>query len=308
MTLTVQDNYFILNGTNNGTESVFQLSNYITPFKTNANTKLKAFQISGTASGSLTNTLFRTYSNWGNQVNVNFTRTTMSSYSAELTYNNCMLALAGGTYTDYKIGIMVADNLTSDDTFEPYQEPKTYQLSLGEYEFAKIGNYRDYIWTDRSTGKWYKKNVINKKVLNGTESYSSMGWTDKSAYRTTITDLKQTTSASESSFLICDYFIAYSQNGLFATDNNGISNRVGQSEIILRNDNWANSSALITWLSTNLPKLYYVLVTPTDIEITGTLADQLEQFYYSQSFTGTTIITSNGDLPLIIKVRGLKGE
>ena len=173
VTLTVKDNYFILNGTNNGTESVFQLSNYITPFNTNANTKLKAFQISGTASGSLVNTFFRTYSNWGNQVNVNFTQTTIANYSNELTYNNCMLALAGGTYTDYKIGIMVADNLTSDDTFENYITPITKTLNLGNIELAEIGNYRDYILTDRSTGKWYKHSAIDKIVSYNGETIST---------------------------------------------------------------------------------------------------------------------------------------
>ena len=30
--------------------------------------------------------------------------------------------------------------------------------------------------------------------------------------------------------------------------------------------------------------------------------------YNSHSLNGTTIITSNGDLPMIIKCRGLKGE
>ena len=44
------------------------------------------------------------------------------------------------------------------------------------------------------------------------------------------------------------------------------------------------------------------------MEITTTLKDQIKALYYSHSFTGTTIIEINGQLPLIIKVRALKGE
>ena len=51
------------------------------------------------------------------------------------------------------------------------------------------------------------------------------------------------------------------------------------------------------------------LATATDTEITDTsLINQLEAWYNAHSNNGTTIITSNGNLPMIIKVRGLKGE
>lgn len=298
VTLTVQDNYLILNGTNNGTESVFQLSNYITPFKTNSNTKLKAFQISGTASGSLVNTFFRTYSNWGNQVNVNFTQTTISSYSAELTYNNFMLALAGGTYTDYKIGIMVADNITSNDIFEPYQTPQTYQLSLGEYEFAKIGNYVDTIEYDVENDKVYKNVAIKKLVLDGSETITN----DYTAF-----DIPLPNRAVLGEGAYCNYYIYDSRSSGMATLDN-YTFAFQAVKVFIQNKDFSSVDSFKSWLSTNKPIIYYPLYTAQKEEITGTLKDQIKALYYSHSFTGTTIIEIDGQLPLIIKVRALKGE
>ena len=305
VTLTVQDNYLILNGTNNGTESVFQLSNYITPFKTNANTKLKAFQISGTASGSLTNTFFRTYSNWSNQVNVNFTQTAISNYSAELTYNICMLALAGGTYTDYKIGIMVADNLTSDDIFEPYKEPKTYQLSLGEYEL-----YKDGFISIEDDG-WYVNNYYREIEADDTLTWSMDSNESWAGNRFTCQNLPSLGVTTQTTFT--EAFSNYAKIGKTSDYTSNLN------VFILRYINNRNRidcifdlesvEELKSILANNPMKILFKGTELIKTPITDTtLIEQLNNWYNSQSFTGTTIITSNGDLPLILKVRALKGE
>ena len=71
---------------------------------------------------------------------------------------------------------------------------------------------------------------------------------------------------------------------------------------------WLNSENVETYLANNITFMYYTLITPVKREITGTLKDQIKALYNSQSFTGTTIIEIDGQLPLIIKVRALKGE
>jgi hypothetical protein len=55
--------------------------------------------------------------------------------------------------------------------------------------------------------------------------------------------------------------------------------------------------------------LLYSLKAPTKAEITDTtLIEQLDNIYNSMSYNGTTNIEVVGNLPMIIKVRALKGE
>ena len=46
-------------------------------------------------------------------------------------------------------------------------ESQTLPLNLGTIELNKIGTYQDYIY--KNNGKWYKKENIGIKILNGTE-------------------------------------------------------------------------------------------------------------------------------------------
>ena len=56
-----------------------------------------------------------------------------------------------------------------------------------------------------------------------------------------------------------------------------------------------------TWLSTHNTTVYYVLATPTYTQITGTLAEQLENLYNAMSKNGQTNISQvNNDLGFIL--------
>lgn len=176
----------------------------------------------------------------------------------------------------------------------------TTEIDLGEYEFARIGDYKDYIWTDRSTGKWYKHKAINKNSLP------------------TISSIKSTTIFGETK-----NYIQVKFNDMVRTttqDYNFYSNKFGKANgipndytaydiytdfIIIVNDQDTVESVNEKFLNTDI---YYRLATPIDTEIIDTtLINQLEDIYNIQSVNGTTIITSNGDLPLVLKVRALKG-
>ena len=202
--------------------------------------------------------------------------------------------------------------------FIPYEET-TKQLSLGDIELAKIPNtnYRDYFVTDRSTGKWYVHKAIGKTIIDGTKG----NWSKPSTNRFNLDDLPNDYKKQNGQVLcISNLYIAYAQcltngdfNNLVANVNYGIdlssSTNATTFTLRIKDTNFDVASDYKTWLGTHNLILYYVLATATDTEITDTtLINQLENLYNSHSFTGTTIIEIDGQLPLIIKVRALKGE
>lgn len=65
---------------------------------------------------------------------------------------------------------------------------------------------------------------------------------------------------------------------------------------------------LKTFLDNNNVYAYAPLKEALKEEITGTLKDQIKELYNLMSYTGTTILEVDGDLPMIIKARALKGE
>ena len=150
-----------------------------------------------------------------------------------------ILAKANAVVNQTNGYLMIEKGSTATD-YEPYITPITQQLSLGEYEFARIGNYVDTIEYDVDNDKVYKNKNVKKIASYNGETIST------------------------------DYISTTGQLTTGAT-------------------------------------IYYG-ITEVKEEITGTLATQIKALYNSQSFTGTTIITSNGELPLVLKVRALKGE
>lgn len=186
-------------------------------------------------------------------------------------------------------------------TYEPYQTPQTYQLSLGEYEFAKIGNYVDTIEYDVDEDKVYKNENIGKVNLK------DISWTydaiAKRIYGAIGNGFIPQASGSELAYLVCTHYSVKPFDTFYgATTQTGIANGNGSANISLRNANYTSRQEYINEFTNNNEKLYYAK-TSQDIEITTTLKDQIKALYNSHSFTGTTIIEIDGQLPLIIKVR-----
>lgn len=210
----------------------------------------------------------------------------------------------GGTsrvYTSFKTNVQLVKGTERDDNYEPYHTPRTYQFSLGDHKFYAIGDYKDYIWTDRSTKKWYIHKVINKVVFTGASSES---WEFQSTYTGFFTHSYAV--ATGYSPAKSNYFIN-SEDTVWVDERFGFNSN-GATLWIRDTSNFSSLSDFTTWLATHNLEIYYALATLTETEITGTLAEQLEEWWNGQSLDGTTIIESNGDLPMIIKVRALKGE
>ena len=197
--------------------------------------------------------------------------------------------------------------------YEPYQTPKTYQLSLGEYEFAKTSIPDELIY-NIDNDKVYKNEKIGKVALKSTlgwiQAPSSIvdGTTRFYCNKSDVANLQ----ATQTKDVLSNAFIPLTWNEIYlgdTTTKNAISdysqeNAVANRIVIRIDSNYASSvSELNTFLDNNDFYAYYLKDKPTLKEITGTLKDQIKALYNSHSFTGTTIIEINGQLPLIIKVR-----
>ena len=187
--------------------------------------------------------------------------------------------------------------------YEPYQTPQTYQLSLGEYEFAKIGNYVDTIEYDVDEDKVYKNENVNEHIFTENENISLQSINSYGIANFFIPH----SLGGVSALALCNYFslqtsgISVTQEEGFLWQHNGVYFRIKSSTA-------SDVSSFKTWLGSHSVKVEYALAETSREEITGTLKDQIKALYNSHSFTGTTIIEIDGQLPLIIKVRALKGE
>lgn len=218
-------------------------------------------------------------------------------------------SLGGSGTVDYT-NVQLEEGSTAT-TYEPYQTPQTYQLSLGEYEFAKIGNYRDYIWTDRETGKWYIHKELIKLQLTSSLNWSGLFVSQINLYRVDTNDFANIIKyqSSSSQFGLCNRYInswndtmVYLSAGHFAVFTDG--------KIYITTQFTTNNMAVWKdFLDNNDVYVVVPLATPTDTEITDTtFIEQAEEIYNIMSLNGTTIIEIDGNLPMIIKVRALKGE
>ena len=157
------------------------------------------------------------------------------------------------------------------------------------------------------SGKWYRKNVIGKIVLDENASISKSS-TD-SQYNVNRYHFSASGKLDSSRNLIKSNY--FNVNGSSSVYNSNISLMFGggsseTNRIYFQFDSsytdMDTTEKVQTWLSTHNTIVYYVLATATDTEITYTpLINQLNAILEAQSKSGTTNITQvNNDLPFII--------
>ena len=201
---------------------------------------------------------------------------------------------------------------TTATTYEPYHTPITYPISLGSNKFYKIGDYADELLYDVDEDRVYKNEKIYEVVLNGTETWAK----SNNAFYLGDTAFNELNLPLylESTGIICisDKYVAMAnvqssanvQNFKCCFFQNNTTKR-----LYFGDDRFDSGVAFKNWVVNNNITLDYILATPTPIEITDTtLINQVKALYNAHYNTGTTILESNVDLPMIIKVRALKGE
>ena len=208
--------------------------------------------------------------------------------------------------TTYKTTIMVAYGDTIP-TYEPYVTPKTYQFSLGDHKFYGIGEVEDLIITDRTTKKWYKYGQFSKINLKDC-TWEYNGNDQRAITHDTENIIKKSADNNTIANIMSDIGKASAVNALILSSGKSLIGVSTHGHISYKSPNYTSLSDYETMFTNTNAYAIIQLAKPSVTEITGTLAEQLETWYNAHSLNGTTIITSNGDLPIIVKVRSLKGE
>ena len=202
--------------------------------------------------------------------------------------------------------LLVNGQMESGDTlgtYEPYITPTTYQLSLGDKELF------DECTIVGSPDNWkYVDNYYKEKFSDTTIERAQTNTTGKYRFKITPTQqAKGTSSTSEVADILSNIAIKESANATYSCEN-GIAIATTGNIFMYQDDFSAyNSQQMIDYFENRDDYIVYPLATPIETPITDeTLITQLNAWYNAHSLNGTTIITSNGNLPMIIKVRALK--
>ena len=208
------------------------------------------------------------------------------------------------------INVKVANG--SDSTASGYEE-QTATLTLPNgMELCKIGNYQDSII--KQNGKWYKNKKINKVVLNGSESWSTIETTTDYAYFYS-TKLDSSALSNETKLSYCDKFNWVNDIGKNLNINNNnyaitVANynklRIAIQKTLLST---VNVAGFKSWLLNNNTTIYYALKTPVLEEITDTtLISQLDNLSKMSTYQGTSIITISSDITPTITIDYYKNK
>lgn len=183
---------------------------------------------------------------------------------------------------------------TTATSYEQYREEE-YELKLGNIELCKIGDYSDILFknveedenynAELEEGTWYKKNVVGKVVLDGSESGWSVANTGTANYYYRWTYKTRVITGRT----LFNYYI----NAMITNNNveqgaylTNITSEASQLRIRYGTEDTLEN--YMSWLSTHNLILYHAFETPTYTQITDTtLISQLEALKKAKWFKGT---------------------
>lgn len=186
--------------------------------------------------------------------------------------------------------------------YEPYKTPTTYQFNLGNKQLYDecyiVGSPDNWKFVDN----YYKEkiSIIDRQGANASGKFR---------FVLGITYNAKETPNSSVADIYSNILTKNSANNNYLRNNSIAINDAGQ--ILIYWEDWAEYSIqeMQNYFTNRDDYIVYPLATPIETPITDeTLISQLNVWYNAHSNNDTTIITSNGDLPMIIKVRGLKDQ
>lgn len=224
--------------------------------------------------------------------------------------------LTVGQSYNFTIYPMVEEG-SSASSFEPYQTPQSYPISLGSIELFKIGDYQDYIY--KNGDDWYVHEVCKSMAL----SISSMdndedypGWKNLTSLKADLGVVTPSTGNAGHIGAYCPYYTnikGYVAKNSQATNVAYVSCNFNNNNAILYLQGSVYGLTQTQW-KTQYPnlnlELYYVLATPTDTQITDeTLIGQLEALAGADTYNEKTFIkvtATDPNLPALLKVEAYK--
>ena len=180
---------------------------------------------------------------------------------------------------------------------------KEFELDLGQLELCKIGDYKDVLFKNEQSSKyynpslienaWYKLQRVQKLLSNGSET----SWSVNATYDDAILYSRNLPNNVQK----IDGLYNIIANNLPANGNNGKYSILGQTvgkhiQIRLSKTYATNETEFKQWLSKNNVYSYYPLVTPTYIQITDeTLIAQLEALHKFRTAHGVNHIWTEAE-------------
>ena len=192
--------------------------------------------------------------------------------------------------------------INEGETALPYEAytGQTLPINLPSgMELNKIGTYQDYFYKD--SGKWYKHEEIGKVVLNGSEAISDSGY-NASAHHYTYSGASKL--GGQTNLLSNKFYVSTVGTDVYSCIGNANNTNITMKMPLTI----TTTTEMKTWLSSNNTTFYFVLLAPTNTEITDTtLINQLEALKSAYSYnTQTNISQTNDDLPFIISASAIK--
>lgn len=215
------------------------------------------------------------------------------------------------------IQMKTANNTISNIRIIKQGESQSYPISLGNIELCKIGDYQDYIYKENDN--WYKHEVIKKGDTSSfilIQKVTSTMSNDLYGYAINVPIIKR--NYSDLGSVISNIFAPKILGSTGSTTdpnnvrfNQGISkhSNSGISQIVISIDKsyltTGNVNEVIPFLDSKDFIFYFLLQTPTEVQITdSTLISQLEAIKKSYN-TQTNISQTNADKPFILDVVAL---
>lgn len=169
-----------------------------------------------------------------------------------------------------------------------------FTLDLGNIELCKFSTYQDYIY--KSGDDWYIYKALEKAILTDANTVSANA--DSANTTRVIAPSALPTAGAYTLTFVCDHFIPKS---MWTIDETGMY--LDQRNVVFRADKTiigTTNQSVSAWLGSNNIKIYYVLATPVNIQITDSaLISQLNAVHEWLTRYGYNA-TVSGNLPIII--------
>ena len=204
------------------------------------------------------------------------TTTESQTFSKQLESNTQYIKIR--FYCDYQItpetignrftNIMVTTS--SDTPYEPYIEPQTFTIPLGDIELCDIDTYEDKIYSN--DGRFYLKKNCGKVVLNGSEEWINLSTNNETTMLFQQKNASDFVSqiATNNNLFKTNKFRIYNCSSNASTSEGSCHHQDRKIMIrIFRNRLLTEDvSGFTTWITNNNVTCYGQLRTPTTTEIT----------------------------------------